>query len=630
MPGMAQGWPVCGQPLKEHCKSAWPKPVQALWRSLQLTNTTIGTGTVSSGINLPAGSTVTNAGTINGGSQYGVYLEGTGGSIINTGTINSTGEGAIWSHGSLYLNNSGVITGRIQGVVLNGAATITNQASGTINGHYKGIYLFSTGSVSNAGSIGGSQVGVKLDGAGTVVDSGTITSSNAVGQGGPSGSYAAVVFGSTGSNRLVADPGAVFNGGVWAAAAGSNTLELASGNGSLTNFDTDFVNFQTIDVDAGANWALTGTETFGAFEASETIVAAPGATLTYNGEDVVCFCSGTRIRTPEGEVAVEELAVGDLVVTVDGTQKPIRWIGQRRLQVSPGNADKILPVRIERNAFADGMPHRDLLMSPNHAVFVDGMLICAQQLMNGKTIRRESGLRSVHYYHIALEEHAVLFAEGLPAESYLDTGNRGFFDNADAPRLLHPDLLDSGDTPDREAGSCAPFVTDAERVEPVWRSLATQAAALGRPVIEPVITSDHNLHAIAMGQKILPIVAKNGVYSFAVPAGTTGLRLVSRAGAPTDTRPWLGDRRRLGVPVTRLMLRTGTIVHALPLDHPEMSDGWWEIEREGVALRRWTNGDAVVPLPAATGRMLLEVHTGGHLSYVLPEEPAQERERKAA
>ena len=84
----------------------------------------------------------------------------------------------------------------------------------------------------------------------------------------------------------------------------------------------------------------------------------------------------------------------------------------------------VAPIRIQRDAFADGMPHRDLVVSPDHAIFVDGKLICARQLVNGTTIRQELDWTAVDYYHVELDQHAILLAEGLPAESYLDTGNQ--------------------------------------------------------------------------------------------------------------------------------------------------------------------------------------------------------------
>ena len=178
----------------------------------------------------------------------------------------------------------------------------------------------------------------------------------------------------------------------------------------------------------------------------------------------VCFAAGTRILTTTGERRVETLTQGDLVLTVSGAERsaqPVKWLGHRRIDLTAHpRPETVAPIRIRRDAFADNMPHTDLLVSPDHAIFVDGKLICARQLVNGTTICQEKGWTAVEYFHVELDAHAILFAEGLPAESYLDTGNRGFFANSGEPLVLHPDLTDETDYPSREAASCAPFVWD--------------------------------------------------------------------------------------------------------------------------------------------------------------------------
>ncbi len=202
--------------------------------------------------------------------------------------------------------------------------------------------------------------------------------------------------------------------------------------------------------------------------------------------DVVCFAAGTRVLTATGERPVESLLQGDIVLTLADGQlnaQPVKWIGRRRIDLTAHpHPQTVAPIRIQRGAFADNMPHTDLLVSPDHAIFVDGRLICARQLVNGTTIVQEQDWTSVDYYHVELDTHAILLAEGLPAESYLDTGNRGFFGNSDDPLILHPDLTDESDYPAREAGSCAPFVSAEPEVRPVWQRLADRAAALGQPV----------------------------------------------------------------------------------------------------------------------------------------------------
>ena len=75
----------------------------------------------------------------------------------------------------------------------------------------------------------------------------------------------------------------------------------------------------------------------------------------------------------------------------------------------------------------------------------------------------------VTYYHHELARHGVVLAEGLPCESYLDTGNRGFFANSDQPGCLYPDLTDDADNATREANSCEPFATDESSIQPVWQ-----------------------------------------------------------------------------------------------------------------------------------------------------------------
>jgi hypothetical protein len=99
------------------------------------------------------------------------------------------------------------------------------------------------------------------------------------------------------------------------------------------------------------------------------------------------------------------------------------------------------------------------------------------------------------------------------------------------------------------------------------------------------------------------------------------VQVVSRASMPTDSRPWLDDRRRLGVHLKRIVLRSGINVVELPLDHPALSCGWWDVERNGVTMRRWTDGAAVLPLPALDGVALLELSAGsGGMTYLLNTE----------
>ena len=154
------------------------------------------------------------------------------------------------------------------------------------------------------------------------------------------------------------------------------------------------------------------------------------ANVTLTSTDAPCYCHGTRIETASGDVPVQALAAGDVVLTASGEHRFIRWIGHRSyagrfLTVNPS----VQPVRFRAGSLGGGLPRRDLLVSPEHAMFLDGLLIPARHLVNGTTILPERGLDRVEYYHIELDTHDLLLAEGAPSESFLDDDSRCMFHN---------------------------------------------------------------------------------------------------------------------------------------------------------------------------------------------------------
>jgi hypothetical protein len=144
---------------------------------------------------------------------------------------------------------------------------------------------------------------------------------------------------------------------------------------------------------------------------------------------VACFAAGTRITTPDGEVAVEALREGQRVVMASGETAPVVWLGHHVADCrTHPRAEEVWPIRIAAGAFGDKLPVRDLALSPDHAVLVDGVLVPARYLVNGSSITRQQ-VEEVTYWHVELPEHGALLAEGLPCESYLDTGNRAAFEH---------------------------------------------------------------------------------------------------------------------------------------------------------------------------------------------------------
>jgi hypothetical protein len=167
-------------------------------------------------------------------------------------------------------------------------------------------------------------------------------------------------------------------------------------------------------------------------------------------------------------VPVEELHLGDRVLIVeDGYSEPVVWIGHRTADCARHpKPQQVWPVRIAAHALGPGRPSRDLWLSPDHAVFVNNVLIPVKHLINGRTISQVQ-CDEVTYYHVELPQHSLLLAEGLSVESYLDTGDRAHFANGGSRVVLHPDFASR----QREATECAPLVVTGPELAAARRSI---------------------------------------------------------------------------------------------------------------------------------------------------------------
>ena len=156
-----------------------------------------------------------------------------------------------------------------------------------------------------------------------------------------------------------------------------------------------------------------------------------------------CYCRGTLILTENGEVPVERLRIGDRLITCSGEARPIKWIGRRSYggQFALGQA-QILPVCIKAGALDDGVPRRDLWISPNHAMYLEGVLIEAKDLVNGVSIYQAETADEIDYFHIELDTHDVIMAEGAWSESFIDDDNRGLFHNAHEYAALYSEAAE--------------------------------------------------------------------------------------------------------------------------------------------------------------------------------------------
>ncbi|MDR6953624.1 hypothetical protein J2X65_002987 [Ancylobacter sp. 3268] len=145
---------------------------------------------------------------------------------------------------------------------------------------------------------------------------------------------------------------------------------------------------------------------------------------------IVCFLAGTMIAAPDGEVAIETLRVGDLVLTAGGDARPVRWLARQTVSTVFADPLRVLPIRIAARALGDNLPVRDLFVSADHALEIDGLLVQAGALVNGTTIVRHAEMpQTFVYYHVELDDHSLILAEGVPAETFVDNVSRRRFDN---------------------------------------------------------------------------------------------------------------------------------------------------------------------------------------------------------
>jgi uncharacterized cupin superfamily protein len=271
---------------------------------------------------------------------------------------------------------------------------------------------------------------------------------------------------------------------VMSGGAGNDWIDFGDGNENFLRTAADTGNDTLIGglgnntLDLGSNWEfLSETGGFSLYrDESDTIYAQQW--------EVVCFAEGTRIVTPNGEDAVENLRAGDMVLAMRDGQagfEPLRWVGFMNIAV-PRNAAmaaKTAPILIKAGALAPGMPARDLRVSPDHAMEIDGHLIPAKHLVNGESIIQETWCRRVRYFHLELEAHGLLLSEGTWSESYLDDGNRHAFNNA-AMTGLFLDFEAGRSKGQYDHQACLPVLRHGLKLDEIHGRLVRRAEELAR------------------------------------------------------------------------------------------------------------------------------------------------------
>jgi hypothetical protein len=437
-------------------------------------------------INVWGSATITNmaGGTITG-NGFAVGLYGAQGTVFNAGVILASG-------GSSF------------GIFGYDGVDVTNSAGATISGGINGIYLGGEYQSANAVDYGVHNPGNAIY-ASTIANAGTIT-----GLSGHAVSFGGSVY--SPADRVILYPSAVFHGTV---GDGDGVLELASGatTGTITGIGSQYLNVASLQFGSNAHWKVLGNTsvaslggvTISGFAAGDTIdltgfvattvtfasntltltnAGGTHATLhmlgsfssaafhvsTYNttGTSLVdCFAAGTHIATPAGAVRVEDLTPGETVLAHFAGSAPVQWVGRRHVDCTHHpDPSTVWPVRVAAGALGVGRPGRDLLLSPNHAIYVSDTLIPVRLLVNGSSII-QMPVDDITYFHVELTEHDLLLAEGILAESYLDAGDRSNFANGGEAVRLHPDFATRPEDTAAlwEMKGCAPLILHGPRLD---------------------------------------------------------------------------------------------------------------------------------------------------------------------
>jgi autotransporter passenger strand-loop-strand repeat protein len=528
-----------------------------------------------------AGGTTVSTTVDSGGSQT-VFVGGT----ASFTTVSHAGFQNVSSGGTASFTT--VNSGGSQNVLLGGVAISGSvDSSGTENVASSGTASFTTVSSGGAQNVssGGTAISgsVNSDGAENVNSSGTANFTTVSGGGFEVLSAGASASGTTvdlsGSIILMALPGA--DGGTATVDSSTDMLTVSQGGGPVytQQLSGTYTNTESFDL-------LLGTGPY-----------AGGAQVELEG--TLCFCIDTLIETPAGQVKVQNLAVGDLVMTRRGVARPITWIGTGAVLATRGQRGAATPVIVHKGALADNVPTHDLRVTKGHSLYIDHVLIPVEFLVNHRSIEWDDRAQEVKLFHIELETHDILIANGAPAESYRDDGNRWLFRNVNDAWMEPP------------KAPYAPVLTGGPLVDEAWRRLLDRAGP--RPGLP--LTEDADLHLEVDGQRLDAMARRGETLVFRLLARPETVRVVSRSGAPQE----LGvarDPRELGVALWRIMLRQGPRLRMIEAEDAALAEGFHGYE--AAHQFRWTDGDAL--LPAALydglhGGFELELHVACSARY---------------
>jgi hypothetical protein len=441
-------------------------------------------------------SNLSTTGSSNTGNISGYGTLNVGGSISGSGTLTASG-GTLDVFGTID-SGIGFVIGTSTGSTLKIEGTATASSAITINNSHQTLEIGASGALTINARESITSGTIKLDGGSLTTSGLTLGSGSLTGYGTVTGSLNG---GSPGAGSVTASGGTLefksavdgsshtpatnfsisagatlkFDNAVGVTGSGAvspqisftsatGTLDLSNISSETSNFHGTITGFESGDqikfADSGSG-TLSYTTSFSGGVTTVTVKdqGTTVGTVALNGNytaahfalsetghidtlktDAACFMAGTMIATPDGEVAIETLKRGDLVLSSDGHVKPVSWLGVQTVSTRFADKMRVWPIRIKAEALGDNVPSRDLLLSPDHAVLVDGALVQAGALVNGTSIVRETNVPEVFtYYHVEVDDHSLILAENTPAETFVDNVDRLGFDNWAEHDALYPD-----------------------------------------------------------------------------------------------------------------------------------------------------------------------------------------------
>lgn len=314
------------------------------------------------------------------------------------------------------------------------------------------------------------------------------------------------------------------------------------------------------------------------------------------------------IRTPDGERPVEDLRQGDIVLVCakDGSAatRRIIWAGSASVSIDSARSDDEAgyPVRFRANALAPSVPDRDLFITPEHCVFIEGALVPARMLVNGDSIAYDRSQSRFEIFHFRTEDHEVIWSNNMTTETLLGCGEAAGLQSSVEERLdvTAPVTMDDASfRPENSEASqalAAPLCVAREFVEPIHRRLAERAGKGIAPAETVMDDQDPDLHLMTEnGQVIRPLRQIDDMMIFQLPASLDEVRIRSRAARPVNAEgPFVDDRRCLGVLIGGVHLWDSLGMTNLDAHlHDEKLEGWNNVE---AVPMRWTEGNARLKL----------------------------------